>query len=134
MANPKAEELKKRTNLFAVAVCELCRCLPPGVESRRIAPQLVDSATSVRANYRATCKARSRAEFAAKIGVVAGEADESEGWLALLLELKLGPADKVEALRSEANELTAIFTASFRTARGRLHKSLNPHNKSRNPQ
>ena len=125
MANPKAEELKKRTKVFAVAVCKLCRILPPGVESRRIASQLVDAATSVHANYRATCKARSRAEFAAKVGVVAEEADESEGWLALLLNLQLGPADKVEALRGEANELAAIFSASFRTARARLNKSQN---------
>jgi len=73
----------------------------------------------VHANYRASCKARSRAEFIAKIGVVAEEADESEGWLALLLDLKLGPAEEVHALRVEADELTAIFTASSRTARGR---------------
>lgn len=125
MANPKADELKKRTKAFAVAVCELCRSLPPGVDSRRIGPQLVDSATSVNANYRATCKARSRAEFAAKIGVVAEEADESEGWLALLLKLDLGPAEKIEALRGEADELTVIFTASHRTARARLNKSRN---------
>ena len=125
MANPKAEELKRRTKAFAVAVSKLCRSLPAAVDSRRIGPQLVDSATSVNANYRATCKARTRAEFAAKIGVVAEEADESEGWLALLLELELGPAEKVEALRGEANELTAIFTASARTARARLHKSRN---------
>ena len=125
MANPKAEELKKRTKVFAATVCELCRSLPTTVDSRRIGPQLVDSATSVHSNYRATCKARSRAEFVAKMGVVAEEADESEGWLALLLKLELGPADKVEALRGEADELTAIFTASFRTAQARLNKSRN---------
>jgi len=119
MANPKAEELKRRTKAFAVAVCKPCRSLPPAIDSRRIGPQLVDSATSVHANYRASCKARSRAEFIAKIGVVAEEADESEGWLALLLDLKLGPAEEVDALRVEADELTAIFTASSRTARGR---------------
>jgi four helix bundle protein len=111
--------IKARTKAFAVAVCKVCRSLPPGVDSRRIAPQLVDSATSVHANYRASCKARSRAEFAAKIGVVAEEADETEGWLALLLELELGPVDAVEKLRVEADELTSIFTASFRTARDR---------------
>ena len=59
------------------------------------------------------------------MGVVAEEADESEGWLALLLELELGPADKIEALRGEADELTAIFTASHRTAKARLNKSGN---------
>jgi len=119
MANPKAEELKKRTRVFAVAVCQLCRIIPTTVDGRRIAPQLVDSATSVSSNYRASCKARSRAEFAAKIGVVAEEADESEGWLTMLLELDLGPADKIRLLRAEAAELTSIFTASFRTARAK---------------
>lgn len=71
------------------------------------------------ANYRATCRARSRAEFTAKIGIVAEEADECVGWLELLISTKLISAERVRWELGEAKELTAISAASFRTARGR---------------
>ena len=87
------------------------------MESRVIANQLLGSGTSVAANYRAVCRARSRAEFLAKIGIVLEEVDESAFWLELLSDAGLVPASKLVSLLAEANELTAIFNASKNTAR-----------------
>jgi four helix bundle protein len=86
------------------------------MSGRAIGNQLVRSATSVGANYRAACRSRSRAEFAAKLGIVAEEADESVYWLELISEAKLLPEAKVRDLLEEANELTAIFTSARRTS------------------
>jgi four helix bundle protein len=86
------------------------------MSGRAIGNQLVRSATSVGANYRAACRSRSRAEFASKLGVVAEEADESVYWLELISEGKLLPDAKVKDLLEEANELTAIFTSARRTS------------------
>jgi four helix bundle protein len=83
--------------------------------------QLLRCGTSVAANYRAVCRARSKAEFIAKIGVVVEEADESIFWLELLSETNTIAAEKMKGLLDEARELTAIFTASQRTARGNKH-------------
>jgi four helix bundle protein len=79
--------------------------------------QLLRCGTSVAANYRAVCRARSKAEFVAKIGIVVEEADEPILWLELMTESGVLPRTKTEALLKEANELTAIFAASQRTAR-----------------
>jgi len=79
--------------------------------------QLLRCGTSVAANYRAACRARSKAEFVAKMGVVVEEADEAILWLELLTESGIVPPEKAELLLKEAHELTAIFTASRRTAR-----------------
>jgi four helix bundle protein len=81
--------------------------------------QLLRSSTSVAANYRAACRARTKAEFIAKVGIVLEEADEAVLWLELLTESGIISADKTESLLAEARELTAIFTASRRTARER---------------
>src|SRR5919106_6480481 len=81
-----AEELKKRTKLFALRILKLADALPPTIEGRAIKGQLVRAGTSVGANYRAACRGRSRAEFIAKIGVVEEEADESAFWLELIIE------------------------------------------------
>jgi four helix bundle protein len=81
--------------------------------------RLIRSATSVAANHRAAARGRSRQEFAAKIGIVREEADETQFWLELLRDSGLVRADSVEALLQEANELTAIFTASYQTAKSR---------------
>ena len=69
------------------------------------------------ANYRAVCRARSKAEFVAKMGVVVEEADEAILWLELMTESGIVPSSKAALLLKEANELTAIFAASQRTAR-----------------
>jgi four helix bundle protein len=81
--------------------------------------RLIRSATSVAANHRAAARGRSRQEFAAKIGIVREEADETQFWLELLRDSGLVRADSVEALLQAANELTAIFTASYQTAKSR---------------
>jgi four helix bundle protein len=118
--NRQAEELKARTAAFARAVIALCEWASNTVAVRKVVAQLIDSATSVAANYRAACRARSRAEFVAKMAVVREEADESEGWLAMLRDMNAMPRDTVESLRHEASELTAIANASYMTAKSRL--------------
>ena len=91
-------------------------CLPRTAAGRAISSQLIRAATSVGANYRAACRSRSRAEFAAKLGLVAEEADETVYWLELIRDGNLLPANKVGELLKEANELTAIFTAGRRSS------------------
>src|ERR1700682_5960869 len=109
-------ELLARTKSFALRALELVDHLPPRTSGRAIGNQLVRSATSIGANYRAACRSRSRAEFAAKLGVVAEEADESLYWLELIREVKLLPDPKISSLLDEANQLTAIFTSGRRTS------------------
>jgi len=112
----QADLLKERTQLFAESVVKLTRELPNTLEGRRIGGQLFDAATSVAANYRAACKARSHAEFVAKIGIVLEEADESEFWLNFIARISVLSEARVSRDRAEASELTAIFTASHKTA------------------
>ncbi|MBE0541017.1 MAG: four helix bundle protein [Verrucomicrobia bacterium] len=113
-------ELKARTKSFALRVIQLSRAIPKNDEaSRAIARQIIRSGTSVAANYRASCRARSQAEFIAKIGTVEEEADESALWLELLVESGIMSARKLSALLNEANELTAIMAASRKTAAGK---------------
>ena len=111
------KELKDRTKRFAVDVIRLCRELPPTLDGRRLGQQLLDSATSTAANYRASCRARSRAEFIAKLGTVLEEADESLFWLELMVDAQLVTKAKAERLLKEADELTAIFVTSLKTAK-----------------
>jgi four helix bundle protein len=115
----KAEQLKERTAQFASDVVRLVRQLPQTVEARTTGRQLISAATSVAANYRAACKARSHAEFLSKMGIVVEEADESLFWLEFLIRAEIASEAQVRALRSEANQLTAIFVASHRTASAR---------------
>jgi four helix bundle protein len=115
--NPLALELQERTRRFAAAVIGFCQRLPQNAAAQEIAEQLIDSAGSADSNYRATCRARSPDEFIAKIGVAAEEADESKGWLQLLVAANLAATDDAGALIKEADELTAIFVASRKTAK-----------------
>jgi four helix bundle protein len=110
--NMNQQALKARTKSFALRVMKLVDALPKTVTGKAIGNQLVRAATGVGSNYRACCRARSRAEFIAKIGVVEEEADESAFWLELIIEGELLPLIKVEALLKEANELTAIMASS----------------------
>ena len=121
----QSEALKKRTAEFARRVIALCEKVLQTAAGQRMSGQLIDAATSVAADYRAACRGRSRAEFTAKIGTVAEEADECVGWLDLLISTKLLTADDAEWERGESSELTAIFAASFKTAKGRTKKSPN---------
>jgi four helix bundle protein len=112
-------ELKLRTKQFALRIIKLTNAVPRGLASRAIAAQIVRSGTSVAANYRASCRARSQAEFVAKIGTVEEEADETALWLELLIESGIMTERKLSALLAEANELTAIMAASRKTAGGK---------------
>ena len=109
-------ELKVRTKRFALRVMKLVAALPQDAVGRPIGNQLIRSATSVGANYRAACRGRSKAEFASKLNIVIEEADESCYWLELIIEGELLPKEKVEPLLDEANQLTAIMVASRKTA------------------
>src|SRR5437667_10307287 len=111
-----AAELKQRMKQFALRIMRLVDALPNTPKGRAIASQLVRSGTSVAANYRASCRARSRAEFIAKIGVVEEEADETALWLELIIADKLLPEKKIAPLLTEANELVAIMAASYISA------------------
>ena len=121
----KAVELKDRTKAFALRIIRLVRAIPPSHEGRVIGYQLLRSGTSVAANYRAVCRARSRAEFLAKLSVVIEETDESAFWLELLCDADLIPEKKLADLKSEANQLAAIFNASRTTARKDLQSKIN---------
>jgi four helix bundle protein len=109
-------DLKARTKAFALRVLKLIDALPSSRKGRIIADQLGRAGTAVGANYRATCRARSRAEFIAKIGVVEEEADESAYWLEIISEGGVLAAAKLSALHKEAMELTAIMASSRITA------------------
>lgn len=113
----KAEELKQRTKQFALRVVALFRSLPKTEEARTIGKQVLRSGTSVAANYRAVCRARSKAEFVSKMGMVVEEMDETVFWLELLVETEIVKKDRMPSLLTEAEELLAIFAASQRTAK-----------------
>lgn len=113
----KSEQLKKRTKQFAIRVIKLCKNLPSGRDADVIGKQLLRSATSVGANYRAASRARSQADFISKITVCEEEADESGYWMELIIESELMKRERVEDLLKESDDLTAIFTASGKTAR-----------------
>jgi four helix bundle protein len=91
--------------------------IPSSQEGRTITRQLLRSATSVAANYRAVCRARSRADFISKLGIVLEEADESLFWLELLVDAGLLQSEEAKMPLCEANELVAIFVTSLRTAK-----------------
>src|ERR1700751_1133223 len=105
----KSAELQNRTKRFALRVLVLIDRLPNTICGWTI--QLERSATSVGANYRAACRARSRAEFASKLGIVAEEADESLYWLELIRDGNFVLQKKIASLLVEADGLTAIFTS-----------------------
>jgi four helix bundle protein len=109
-------ELLQRTKQFALRIFKLVGARPQTIQGRAVAAQLIRSGTSVAANYRAACRARSKPEFIAKLGVVEEEADESAFWLELIMETNLLSASKVEPLLSEAGEIVAIMASSEKTA------------------
>jgi len=110
-------DLKLRTKAFGLRNLKLVRNLPGDVPGRVVAQQLTRSALSVGANYRSACRARSRAEFLSKLGVVLEEADESCHWLEIIVDDDMLPKKKIAALLQEGNELTAIFFTATSTVR-----------------
>jgi four helix bundle protein len=113
----QSEQLRDRTKAFALRIVKLFRALPRAVEAQVIGKQLLRSGTSVAANYRAACRARLKAEFMAKIGIVLEEVDESVLWIEMLIDAEILRKELVEHLLNEARQLTAIFTASRQTAK-----------------
>ena len=114
---PARADLRTRTKAFALAVVRMVNEFPRTPTGRVIGDQLLRSGTSVAANYRAACRARSRREFIARMGVVEEEADEAQFWLELVVELRLCDPTRAAALGHEAGELVAIAVSSIRTAR-----------------
>ena len=113
----RPEELRDRTKAFALRVIRLFRSLPYRTDTQVLGKQLLRCGTSVAANYRAVCRARSKAEFIARIGVVAEEADEAVLWIELLTESGIVTTELTGELLREAKELAAILTASQQTAK-----------------
>lgn len=111
------EALRSRTKQFALRVMRLVRSLPNTPEARVIGSQVLRSGTAIGANYRAAGRGRSRAEFAAKIGVVLEEADETVYWLELLVEGGVVAEKRMAALLREAEELVKIFATMKGTLR-----------------
>ena len=124
------KELKERTKAYALRIIRLVDALPAGRSTDVLGRQLLRAGTSVGANYRAACRARSHADFVPKLGIVEEECDESLYWMELLVAAKKVPATRVANLMAEGNELLAIVVASLRTSRTRR----NPQSAIRNPQ
>jgi four helix bundle protein len=103
-------DLRERTKEFALRIIKLAAMMPRQREADIIARQMVKSGTSVGANYREAARARSKAEFTAKVGVVEQEADETLYWLEIIRECKWVTPELVDSLTTEAGELVAIFT------------------------
>jgi four helix bundle protein len=112
-----SEVLKERSMCFAVSVLQLIDAFPRKPGADVIARQLAKCATSVAANYRSACTARSRPDFISKLNIVVEEAEESVYWLEVISRTRLLTSHDVSALRQEANELRAIFSRSVGTAR-----------------
>jgi len=120
----RTADLKARTKHFALRVMKLADGIPRTIQGRAIAKQIIRSAISVVANYRTACRARSRAEFIAKIGVVEEEADESCFWLELIIDSGLLTEDRIRPLLNEAGELVAIMAASRKSAVGNRKSAI----------
>jgi four helix bundle protein len=113
----KSEELKRRTKEFAHRCVKLAMALPNTQLGNHLRGQLIRCSTSVASNYRAACIAQSKASFISKLSIVIEEADESYFWLEFIIDENLIESNLVEPLLKEADELTAIFIASRKTAR-----------------
>jgi four helix bundle protein len=109
--------LKRRTFQFTLDVIELNKTFPVSGPGPTIRRQLLKAATSVGANYRAACRARSHADFTSKIGEVAEEADECQHWLNIVAGAKLAASPGLQRLQRESTELVAIFSRQVGTAR-----------------
>ncbi|MFA7235931.1 MAG: four helix bundle protein [Phycisphaeraceae bacterium] len=124
------DDVKARTKQFAVRAFRVSQALPRGTTGDVLGRQLLRAATAVAANYRAACRARSKAGFIAKLGIVEEEADESLFWLELIDELKLIPSSRLRPLLDEANQLVSIVVSSIRTVK---RSGTNPKSAIRDP-
>jgi len=130
------EQIQNRTKQLALAIIKLTEHLPNNRVGWTFTDQIVRSSTSVAANYRAVCRARSDKEFIAKMGIVIEEADETLFWLEMIEESKIinqnskiiNPQSEIINLKREANELVSIFVASVKTVKNRLNQNSKIHN------
>ena len=111
------DELKTRTKTFAIRILEFAKGLPKDPATSVVTQQLIRSATGLAANYRAACRAKSRADFISKLGTAEEEADETEYWLTILVEKGTSSHEQVASLLDEADQLVRIIVASIKTAR-----------------
>jgi four helix bundle protein len=116
------QQFKARTKRLALRVVRLVEALPKGITAETIPRQILRSATSVGANYRAACRSGSDAAMIAKLNIVAEEADETLFWLEILVESGLVPKIRLVDLMAEADEITAMTTASLKTLRAKSHR------------
>ncbi|RYD73166.1 MAG: four helix bundle protein [Verrucomicrobiaceae bacterium] len=116
-----AEEFKLRTRRYALRVVNLVQAMPTGAVGEVLGKQLLRSGTSVGANYRAACRAKSRVDMLAKLGTVEEEADETLYWLEMIIEAGLFPAAKLSDLCQEGEEILCMIVASRKTLRAALH-------------
>jgi four helix bundle protein len=121
------QEFKKRTKDIALRIIKVVESLPKTWAASVIGKQLLRSGTSVGANYRAACRAKSIADIINKLVIVEEEADESMFWIELLIEAEIMPAKKLSALYSDIDEVVAMVVASIKTMRSK--KSANPKSK-----
>jgi four helix bundle protein len=131
----KPWDLFERTAQFAVEICEFCETLPSQPEAAEVAAQLRRAARGVASNYRAARRGRSDSEFIAKLGTVVEESDESLFWLQHLVATGIVRSKSIEPLHQEANELVAMFTAAYKTARANVEaKKRRRRNRGRKPE
>ncbi|MCH8840818.1 MAG: four helix bundle protein [Planctomycetes bacterium] len=119
------EGLRDRTKEFSLRIIRLYTALPKTTEAQVIGKQMLRSGTSVAANFREASRARSTAEFVAKLGIVEQELDETMLWLELIVETEIMRRELVESLHGEAEELLKIVITSIRKSRSRGRKSDN---------
>ncbi|MDX6183809.1 four helix bundle protein [Flavobacterium sp. Fl-33] len=120
------DEMKLRTKKFSLTIIDLAEKLPTTYIVKVIANQIVRSGTSVGANYRAVCRARSDKEFIAKMNIVLEEADETLFWLEIIKEKDWSDKSELEIIWKEGNQLTAIFVSSLKTVNNRINKNIKP--------
>jgi four helix bundle protein len=126
------EEFKARTKQIALRVIRVVESLPNTNSAQIIGKQLLRSATSIGANYRAACRGKSTADVLHKMAIVEEEADESLYWLELLIESKIFPENKLSALRNDINEIVAMTVSSIKTLRSKNQTTQNHNLKNQN--
>lgn len=117
------EEIKLRTKKIGLHIIMLIDELPNKPSAWAIGKQIVRSATSIGANYRAACRAKSDADFINKLKIVEEETDETIYWLELIEESNMLPKESIQALKQETNEILSIVVASIKTVRNKINKS-----------
>ena len=123
------EEMKMRTKQYALRVIRLVQSLPKNLVAEVLGKQLLRSGTSVGANYRAACRAKSTADFINKLSIVEEEADESIFWMELLIEGKIIKENLLENLMEEGNQILSIVVSSIKTSK----EKRNPQSAIPNP-